>query len=335
MSLADANAATPRVGYDVFFNFKSFKNVLALIGATATAAQAAYSGYGWVLARMYADPHLLRTFDRVALLVQTAIIAGLVFVRPDQPVPKMLTHELADAVKASKQFLNLWIIAWVAWLALYVILSLSEFQIIGDSVSLHVAIDACNLANACCLFLCFQTMVERSTGAFEEKYHTAVIRYTVACALIILAEFVAVSVAAQMMSQAASQHVQLYFQCGNGIVSAIAISLLVGRLESLWIKSSLFLIVILYTYASIQILFPWLQIFGQVSGGPSPQFLSPRGEEYRSVLATAALIGKMALFAEIGRITTAGVLTYYMYEYRRSFDRHNERSAFLNKYFAG
>jgi hypothetical protein len=230
------------------------------------------------------------------------------FARPSLPERMSGDPIFAEAIESSHQFLSLWFYIWTMWLVFYAILSFHLFQ---PNADVRTAQDACNLINAALLFLAYQTMVRPSTGAFRPGYHQDIVRVLVVCAIVIAAEFAATRLFSDHVAA-----VRNWFDAFNGVVSGVSLALVIGRLESRLIGVSIYILLILYTWAIIQ--------FGYV-------LFSQPDDTSILVLVSIALVGKVVLFDEINRISSTGILTYYMAQYRVMFSDDKAREEFLKR----
>jgi hypothetical protein len=103
------------------------------------------------------------------------------------------------------------------------------------------------------------------------------------------------------------------FELVSGMANGVALALLVGRVDSKFIDSPRAVVAVLYLYAIIQPLWPFLG-----------------AEPYRAILSTMALLLKVLLFLFVTFTVESGLLTWYFVQVRRLIDEGGKtRTAFL------
>jgi hypothetical protein len=296
-----------------------FGKMLARAAQYLGALQLLGAAVIWVVSEIekgYTVLHITLNVDELvkgAVILQAVVIASLAFVKLEPPLKVRQDQECKRAVAATYQFLDLWFFAWMAWLAFYIALAFELFKFLPDI--LPWVRDAFNLINACILFLCYLTMVQRTVGSDRPRYHIDLMLVTLVCGGLILIEFVA-----RQLSPDNSMIVRDGFDAVNGLAVGVALALLVGRLESRLIKSRIPIIILLDTYAVIQ--------FGYMGfGNPSSALVF--------VLISVALVGKVVLFGEIYDLTSNGGLTYYMSRYNDLMTKEDNRRDEFLKWAAG
>lgn len=280
--------------------------VLAMIAGITGAAIA-------VLKAVRLDVHLpvLPLGDALwwALLFQTvAIFFMLGFVRP--LLPTRNDPEFAVAVDASRQFWRCWIILWASWFGLYLTWFISQSQ--PASTTVHVIGDLFNMVSSAALFLCYLVMVLKTVPPKQYGFHQVVFWVVSACVAIACFEFVS----ARNQPAAQQRQIMLAFHWVQGLLSGVALALLVGRLDSKFIDTPRLIVAALYAYAVIQFSYPVIE----------------ENEALLLVMTSAALFLKILLFYQVGKLLASGTIFWYMFEYRRLFDAGNtEKEAFLRK----
>jgi hypothetical protein len=286
-----------KVIYDLF---------IALIGPALGSAIV------WGFSHLSPSTLPLGGLTKYAILLQAVTIFCLIFARPELFPVTVDTEARRNAFEASGQFLRFWFFAWVVWLLFYALEALTEwYPDWANTVPTitHFAKDACNLTSACMLLLTYQTMVTETTGPTKvrKKYDLMVMQYLIAFGALIAIE-------ALVTGPKVENSLHFYFDSLNGLINAVAIALLAGRLGSRLLGLSIYPIVALYAYAGIQILFPIFE-----SSSPLPL-----AETQRLVISIIAFAGKLILFWEISRLAKNGFLTYYMFAFRSYYENGDE-----------
>jgi hypothetical protein len=240
---------------------------------------------------------------RVELWCQmVAIFLLLGFLRPLPPVSIKANAKFSTAVGASQQFWRCWVFLWASWLCLYVSWLAEQYYSLS-----HVLADLFNMTSNAALILCYLVMTLRTWPPRKFGFYQLVIWIISACAAVSLFEFLVAR---------HSLELQEGFHWLQGLVSGVALALLVGRLDSKLINTQRLRIVALYAYAVLQFAYPGLY-------------------EKSSVLlamTSAALFLKILLFWQISGLLSSRTIYWYMYEYRRIYDESvQEKTQFLEE----
>jgi DNA-binding winged helix-turn-helix (wHTH) protein len=215
--------------------------------------------------------------------------------------------------KALRQYANYWRWLLISWLSLYVFLAVLgfkgldlstliananvEMQLLGIRLSLFNTL--LNNWNTGMLFLCFYVLNKQMKEESEKRNlaGTPFIGF-VFFLLIVLTVFEFMSVAdisKSFISKGAS--------LASGIAGAIAMALLVGRLQSKFFGPRLWLLIALYSYTAIQPLFLYLE----------------KNDIWAVVLIDFALILKCLLYLYTAWLFRSGDLLFYFARVRRIY----------------
>jgi hypothetical protein len=233
-------------------------------------------------------------FQMVAIFLLLGFLRPLPHVRSDS--------ELSIAVGASQQFWRCWAFLWASWLCLYVTWFV-ELYIPGP----HLLADLFNMTSNAALILCYIVMTLRTWPPKKYGFHQIVFWVVSACVAVSLSEF---------LFARNSKELQEGFHWLQGLVSGVALALLVGRLDSKLINLRRLTIAALYAYAVLQFAYPELYQKASVL----------------LVMTSAALFLKILLFWQISRVLSSGTIFWYMHEYRRIYEEgQEEKNGFLQK----
>ena len=280
------------------------RRVLRWLAAILAIGQALWTIYNFVSVHIFQLPIPSLASVGQAALVTHAIAVLFLIGAPSIPPPFQQKPEFHEAVVATKQFALLWYFVWVLFFALYAIWSYywTEISAGEESLPVHLAVDSLNLATSALLFICYLAMVLRSVPDNHLAWFRVVFRVFIFVVIFIFAE----GLTAKYFPDAPGTFGrQAYFDAVQGLLSGVGIALLVGRLESKLIDTSRWIVAALYAYAVLQIAYPVLTVN------------NPEKSLVFLLLTSLALLLKVLLFWEFRRIVTSGVLTYYMFEYRR------------------
>jgi hypothetical protein len=281
--------------------------VLRWLAAIVAIGQAIWTLYNFVSVHIFQFPIPSLTDVGQGALVTHAITVLFLIGAPSILPRFQQKSEFQDAVVASKQFALLWYFVWVLFFALYAIWSYywAEISAGKESLPVHLAVDSLNLGTSALLFICYLAMVLRSVPDNHVAWFRVVFRVFIFVVAFIFTE----GLTAKYFPDAPGTFgKQAYFDAFQGLLSGVGIALLVGRLESKLIDTSRWIVAALYAYAVLQFAYPILTVNNPEK---SLTFL---------LLTSLALLLKVLLFWEFRRIITSGVLTYYMFEYRRLLD---------------
>ncbi len=235
----------------------------------------------------------------IVISIQFLVILVFVAVILTTPLPAISKkREFERAVAATRQFYRFWLIVWISWLGMYGIFLLQALKIFpGPSLTVELLTELFGLLASSQLFLCYLVMVKETVPPTAGWYRQIT--------LIVLACFILVGAKALLMAFGQGLPIHIYSQAIEGLLSGVGLALFVGRLESMLIGSSRFVVVALYGYAVIQ--FSNLE-----SNDDSGMFIA---------LTTLALFMKVILFFEVNRVIRRRILAYYMLEYRAAYER--------------
>jgi hypothetical protein len=233
-----------------------------------------------------------------------------------RPLPRMRRNVSDFAITASRQFVRFWFIAWVGFFLLYTLWCLLAFTDAYEvplppviSAAVHLAIDFANLLSAASFFLCYLVMTLKTVPVEEFDWYQHVFWTMAVCGLFILAEALTMIVFPDL---------QPAFSWVEGLLTGVSLALLVGRFESKLIDSPTWVLVALYVYAVIQL--SWAD-------------LDPvRHQSIFLCMTSAALFLKALMFWYVGKLTSSGVLVYYMAGFREIYNSApKDRAAFLDR----
>jgi hypothetical protein len=287
--------------------FRIIERWLLLLAALIALGQGIWATYN--LVSVHIVPLPMPSFmdvGRGALLAQ-AITVFFLIGSPSLLPPLREKPEFQNAIAASRQFEFLWGFVWVGFFFLYTIwwYYWPEISAGKESLTVHLVVDFFNLGIGALLFMCYLAMVLRTVPPAEFGWHRVMFLVFV----LVVAFIVAEGLTANYFPDAPDTFgKQAYFDATQGLLSGVAIALLVGRLESRLIDSSRWIVAALYAYAVLQFAYPLLTLN------------DPKKAATFVFITSLALLLKVLLFFEFRRIIRSGTLTYYMFEYRRLFD---------------
>jgi hypothetical protein len=300
-----------RGGSVVHAEVRSILNVveplLRWLAAAAAVGQAIWTLYKFLSVHILDFPvPSIADVGRGALFVHALTVLFLI------GAPALLPNlqerpEFRNAIIASRQFVLFWFFVWVGFFALYATWCYywPEISTGTEGLAVHLAIDFFNLVTGALMFLCYLVMVLRSVPPPQFGWYRVIFWVFVSVILFVVAE----GLTAKYFPDAPGTFgKQGYFDAVQGLLSGIAIALLVGRLESRLIDSPRWLVAALYGYAVLQFAYP---VLTQNNPEKALTFL---------FITSLALLLKVLLFWEFRRIVVSGRLTYYMIEYRRQYD---------------
>ena len=216
--------------------------------------------------------------------------------------------------KALKQYANYWRWLLVSWLSLYVFLAVIgfkgldvstlianadvEIQLLGIRLSLFNTL--LNNWNTGMLFLCFYVLNKQMKDESERRnfggYPFIGFAFFLLIVLTTVFEFMSVAnISKSFIPKGAS--------LASGIAGAIAMALLVGRLQSKFLGPRLWLLIVLYSYTAIQPLFLYLE----------------KNDIWAVVLIDFALILKCLLYLYTAWLFQSGDLLFYFARVRRIY----------------
>lgn len=241
-------------------------------------------------------PQLQPTFPRAlqtALIVHTVVILMIaVFL---SGIPRSQNRpEYNDALAASRQFVRVWRLLWVAFLIFYGARTWSQWTGMTDVYAVHLILDSLSLAATGSMLLCYIVLAFPAAPGDQFEFFPIVLRIVVVGALLIAAEAVATYFSPDLKD---------FFDGAQGMIAGIITALLVGQLDSKLIASRGWIIVALYGYAVLQLAYPVLE-----STGADP-FIP-------LIVLSLALVLKVLLFWHVQGIIVSGRIAYYMFEYR-------------------
>jgi hypothetical protein len=283
------------------------RDILRWLAAAVAVGQVIWTFYNFVSVHIFQFPMpSLTDVGQGALLAHAVTILFLIgdpsFLPSLQENPKY-----QNAIVASRQFVFFWYFVWVGFFSLYALWCYYWPQIsVGkESLTVHLAVDFLNLGTSALLFICYLVMVLRSVPPARLGWYRVVFRVLILVVAFIIAE----GFTAEYFPDAPGTFgKQAYFDAIQGLLSGVAIALLVGRLESRLINSSRWVVAALYAYAVLQFAYPVLTLN------------NPQKALTFLFITSLALVLKVLLFSEFRRIIISGELTYYMFEYRRLSD---------------
>jgi DNA-binding winged helix-turn-helix (wHTH) protein len=216
--------------------------------------------------------------------------------------------------KALKQYANYWRWLLLSWLSLYVFLAVIgfkgldvstlianadvEIQLLGIRLSLFNTL--LNNWNTGMLFLCFYVLNKQMKDESERRNFadTPFIGFAFFLLIVLTTVFEFMSVA-----NISKSFIPKGASLASGIAGAIAMALLVGRLQSKFLGPRLWLLIVLYSYTAIQPLFLYLE----------------KNDIWAVVLIDFALILKCLLYLYTAWLFQSGDLLFYFARVRRIY----------------
>lgn len=216
--------------------------------------------------------------------------------------------------KALKQYANYWRWLLLSWLSLYVFLAIIgfkgldvstlianadvEIQLLGIRLSLFNTL--LNNWNTGMLFLCFYVLNKQMKDESERRNFadTPFIGFAFFLLIVLTTVFEFMSVA-----NISKSFIPKGASLASGIAGAIAMALLVGRLQSKFLGPRLWLLIVLYSYTAIQPLFLYLE----------------KNDIWAVVLIDFALILKCLLYLYTAWLFQSGDLLFYFARVRRIY----------------
>jgi DNA-binding winged helix-turn-helix (wHTH) protein len=225
-----------------------------------------------------------------------------------------LRSDNENITRALKQYLNYWRWLLISWLSLYVFLAVlgfkgldistliasasNEQQLLGIRLSLINTL--LNNWNTAMLFLCFYVLNKQMKDESERRNlaDTPFIGFAFFLLLVVTTIFEFMSVA-----NISKSFIPKGASLASGIAGAIAMALLVGRLQSKFFGPRLWLLVALYSYTAIQPLFLYLE----------------KNDIWAVMLIDFALILKCLLYLYTAWLFQSGDLLFYFARVRRIY----------------
>jgi DNA-binding winged helix-turn-helix (wHTH) protein len=216
--------------------------------------------------------------------------------------------------KALRQYANYWRWLLISWLSLYVFLAVlgfkgldlstliasadMEIQLLGIRLSLFNTL--LNNWNTGMLFLCFYVLNKQMKDESEKRnlVDTPFIGFAFFLLIVLTTVFEFMSVA-----NISKSFIPKGASLASGIAGAIAMALLVGRLQSKFLGPCLWLLIALYSYTAIQPLFLYLE----------------KNDIWAVVLIDFALILKCLLYLYTAWLFQSGDLLFYFARVRRIY----------------
>jgi len=238
---------------------------------------------------------------RLELLCQmVAIFLLLGFLRPLPSVKADTAFNIP--VGASLQFWRCWAFLWASWFCLYLTWFVGQYY--GAP---HILGDLFNMTSNAALILCYLVMTLRTWPPEKYGFHQIVFWVVSACISVPVFEF---------LIARDSRPSQEVFHWVQGLISGVALALLVGRLDSKLINAPRLRIIALYAYAVLQFAYPELY----------------QKQSILLVMTSAALFLKLLLFWQISGLLSSKTMFWYMHEYRRIYEEgQKEKADFIQK----
>jgi hypothetical protein len=231
---------------------------------------------------------------KIALVTQTITVL-LLLICVEGP-PAAPGPENASAIVASRQFSAIWAGVWLTLSLLWLARTWGEFT--GSLEAIHYLLDVLNTLSAGLVLLSFLCMVLRSTGQDSLRWFRIVVLVILGCMAIVLVEF--------LVSRIAPGARPIFHEF-LGLFSGVTLALLIGRLESRFIASSIWIVALLYAYAVLQFAYPIIAIDESTDHPKAVELL---------FVSSMALFLKILLFWHVRKIIATGQLTNYMRKYR-------------------
>ena len=210
-----------------------------------------------------------------------------------------LQSDSGEIRKALKQYANYWRWLLISWLALYVFLAVLGFKGLELGTRLSLFNTLLNNWNTGMLFLCFYVLNKQIKDESEKRNlaDTPLIGFAFFLLMVLTVfEFMSVAdISKSFIPKGAS--------LASGIAGAIAMALLVGRLQSKFLGPRLWLLIALYSYTAIQPLFLYLE----------------KNDIWAVVLIDFALSLKCLLYLYTAWLLQSGDLLFYFARVRRIY----------------
>jgi hypothetical protein len=210
-----------------------------------------------------------------------------------------LESDSEEIRRALKQYANYWRWLLISWLSLYVFLAVLGFKGLDLGIRLSLFNTLLNNWNTGMLFLCFYVLNKQIKDESEKRNlaDTPLIGFAFFLLMVLTVfEFMSVAdISKSFIPKGAS--------LASGIAGAIAMALLVGRLQSKFLGPRLWLLIALYSYTAIQPLFLYLE----------------KNDIWAVVLIDFALILKCLLYLYTAWLLQSGDLLFYFARVRRIY----------------
>ena len=197
--------------------------------------------------------------------------------------------------KALKDYAHYWRWLLISWLSLYVFLAVLGFKGLDLSIRLSLFNTLLNNWNTGMLLLCFYVLNKQMKDESEKRNLVDTPFIGVAFFLLIV-----LATVFEFMSVA---NIRKGASLTSGVAGAIAMALLVGRLQSKFLGPRLWLLIALYSYTAIQPLFLYLE----------------KNDIWAVVLIDFALILKCLLYLYTAWLFQSGDLLFYFARVRRIY----------------
>lgn len=226
----------------------------------------------------------LKPYDQKLPFIQAAMTGGFLFLFLFTPmgIPrkgKMQWNKVAQ--DTFHQFLKGWSAIWVTWLVLYLYLGFVLLRDVGvmQNVGIQVTVDFLNVSNSAAFFYLFLVldMPSVATKADPDRNREFKLGFAIICVICFLV-FLASSLSRFNKIDELGTHI-------SGVLVAISMAYVVGRLDSHYMNVSRWTLAPLYLYAVIQVVGPHLV-----------NYISKSGYGYQTVFFATATILKIYLF---------------------------------------
>jgi len=230
------------------------------------------------------------------------------------------------AKSATSEFIKFWKLTWIGWIILYILFFLKfyhkelDLMGIGDYLEkniftkendfiIQIFIDACTNISSFGLIVCFSILYFRNNDRKDKHYENLITVCSLCLFLLIFIIQMVIFISAKVdVSPIYPTYptIQGLFKIIVGLVAAVSVSLLAGRLDSKLINASIAFIIIAYVYAGIQSLISFFE----------PDFFTSdyKGLSHFAVAfaISYALFAKCVLFLFILWLINEGKLLLYI-----------------------
>lgn len=258
----------------------------------------------------------------------------------DPQTRETVTHWLDAAIEAREQTRRSWLWLWLSWMSLYgvaVALELGTPDFSPQTYAvMKVLLTTLNNAAAASLFAGFWVL-SFITVPIPETERRDVVRPTaagigiLAAAVVVVYGFVQLTLCLHELRlnpglgadalRVKVQAVANPFDVGSGLVSAIIMSMFVGRLDSKFIDVSWPVLTMLYLYAAVQPSWSFFELIRRSGTSTHAANLATSANSAEVLVFLFAWAAKAVLFALFAWVFHTGRLDFYFLRVRRLQDR--------------
>ena len=251
--------------------------------------------------------HTQQTLYVIEMLVLIAITLNIIFFPNFEPIDTP-NAVMKAASGSTDRFLSFWPYLWLSWFVLYLILTLTVFDVLPQKNAIvQTFLNACNNLSGVVMFSMYFEMSERTDSNSASHRKNLFIPAGMMLLLVLAFELILTNKLPQHASS-----ISYIFSFVSGISIGVTTGLLVTKLASRFINAPLWAITLLTVYAVIQPVFPIIAQSKEVIH-----------ESLAVIIAFIAFYGKICLLGVVHWARDSNRLLYYMARARKIYDEEN------------